>query len=32
MTELERLIQYVKDNVTNGWGSIYDKSKTNNNE
>jgi len=32
MTEFERLIQYVKDNVTNGWGSIYDKSKPNKDE
>jgi len=32
MTEIERLIQYVKDNFSNGWGSIYDKSKLNKDE
>jgi hypothetical protein len=32
MTEFERLIQYVRENVTNGWGSIYDKSKPNKDE
>jgi hypothetical protein len=26
MTEVARLIQYVKDNVANGWGSIYEAS------
>ena len=26
MTELERLVQFLKDNVTNGWGSIYESS------
>jgi hypothetical protein len=26
MTEVERLIQYVKDHVSIGWGSIYEAS------
>ena len=28
MTELERLIEFIKENVTNGFGAIYNNSKT----